>query len=106
MSKMKNIENLVKQCLEENKKAREDDFILILNVYDKILPPQVDRYSLNLISLFTNHKFYKLFPFESITRARRKLQNKYPELQAEKIIVEARSQEEVEYRNYALDKGN
>lgn len=38
MSKLYKIEKLVKEVLEESKAAREDDFILVANVYYKIDP--------------------------------------------------------------------
>lgn len=101
MSRIRNVEKLVKQVLIENEAAREDDFRLVYEVYKKILP-NIDNLSFTDVML--NHKYYNLPYFESVRRTRPKLQNQFPELQARPEVVEARSQEEVEYRNYALSK--
>ena len=100
MSRIKSVEKLAKQVLTENEAAREDDFRLVYEVY-KIIFPNIDNLSFKDVML--NHKVYNLPYFESVRRTRQKLQNKFPELQARKEVVEARSQEEVEYRNYALE---
>jgi len=48
-----------------------------------------------------HHKEYRLPSFESITRARRKLVNKYPGLKPTEKVQKARKEEEVIYFEYA-----
>ena len=47
------------------------------------------------------HKTYGLPSIESITRARRLLQRKYPELRADREVEKIRAEEEKQYREMA-----
>ncbi len=86
-----NLQPIVKEILEHNVIAREDDFILIGMVYYKLHP--VD-YTFSYIA--KHHKELKLPSFESITRDRRKVQEAYPELVSEEA-KEIRREEEIKY---------
>ena len=92
------MQDTVKNILTNNPEAREDDFILIAEVYDK-LKPEIRGYSLDYV--LRHHKEYKLPSFSSIVRARRKLQEKYPYLQPSKKVKEIRQAEEQAYLDYA-----
>lgn len=91
-------EELVKKALILFEDAKSDDFVLIYRTYQLINENAVIREPFYHVML--NHKKYKLPPFESITRARRKLQNTYPELANEKTR-EKRFKKIAEYIDYA-----
>lgn len=93
------VEYWVKAVLTEYPDARDDDFILINRVYQKL---KFDAGSTYFDELMTGHKKYHLPSFESITRARRKLQAEYPELRATKQVQAVRRYEQESFRNYAL----
>lgn len=99
MSKCAKVEPIVKKILEEKPYTREDDFVLVYEVYKEFLPNIDD---LDFKDVMLNHKEYKLPYFESVRRTRPKLQNKYPQLLPSKEVQEARALEEEDYRNYAL----
>ena len=90
----------VEKVLEDNKLARDDDFILIAEVYDCLRPELV---GVPLDYALRNHKSYKLPSFSSIVRARRKLQRENPELKASKVVTAIRAEEEKKYREFAKE---
>lgn len=90
----------VEKVLEDNILARDDDFILIADVYDSIRPELV---GVPLDYALRNHKAYKLPSFESITRCRRKLQRLYPELKPSDEVSAIRADEELKYREFAKE---
>ena len=96
------VEDIVKDVLSRYEETRSDDFILIYRVYLLINENAVIREPFYQIML--NHKNYGLPAFESITRARRKIQKNNPELANEKV-KEARINKTSEYIDYALDGG-
>ena len=98
MSKLIKLEPIVKEVLEENPEAREDDFVLITEVVNRV-EPAVGHLQFNVVML--GHKTMKLPTLESITRCRRKLQNQYEELQSTKYLQKLRAKQEEEYREYA-----
>ena len=92
-------EDIVKKALTLYQDAKNDDFVLIYRVYQLINENAVIREPFYHVML--NHKEYGLPPFESITRARRKLQNTYPELANEKT-KEKRLNATSDYIDYAI----
>lgn len=96
--KIENVEKLVKQALERNKSAREDDHLLYIEVVYIIDPALVN---VNFKMNFMNARNLGLPPFESVSRARRKLQEKYPELRANRIVENARIEKQIEFEEYA-----
>ena len=104
MNKLYKVEELVEKVLREHTDSRDDNFILIYRVYREINEDLVLRELFFQVMLY--HKEYKLPSFESITRARRKLQNKYPELKPSKEVQEIRDKEEMDYFKYATDGYN
>lgn len=99
MSKCAKVEPIVKKILEEKPYTREDDFVLVYEVFKEFVPNLDD---LSFQDVMINHKEYGLPYFESVRRTRPKLQNKYPELLPPQQVQEARKLEETDYRNYAL----
>ena len=97
MNKLYKTEDLVYKVLQEHELARKDDFILVMFVYNKI----IDTNNLSFNEIMINHKQLKLPYFESITRARRRLQSIFEELRPEQEVQDARLEEQLIYREYA-----
>ena len=97
---------VVRSILKTDPKARNDDnllYYLVLKSYgDK---NGVDIESMSIPRFLLNMREYGFPPFESVRRARQKLQHDYPELAGYKTIEEKRRKEEEVYRSYALSKG-
>lgn len=77
--------------------TRANDFELVFRVYEQIKP---DVAYTNFGKLMRKSWEYGLPSFESITRARRKILAKYPELRDEKA-TEIRLKEQKEYLEYS-----
>ena len=99
MSNLYKTEGIVKKVLTEYEDSRNDDFVLIYRVYREINEDLVLREL--FFEVMMNHVQYCLPSFESITRARRKLMNKHPELKPIERVMKVRKEEEVNYRDYA-----
>jgi len=99
MSKCSKVEPVVHKILEEKPYTREDDFMLVYEVFKEFLP-NIDNMSFK--EVMENHKQYGLPYFESVRRTRPKLQNKFPELLPSKEVQEGRKLEEADYKSYAL----
>lgn len=100
MARFNNLEPIVKEVLEEDVMAREDDFTLIVDVYCKLNEDVIDC---TFSQVMLGHKVLGLPSFESITRCRRKLQATYEHLQAPKKMQDIRLNETSDYINYAID---
>ena len=98
MNKLYKVEDIVYQVLQEIPEARKDDFVLVAEVYNKI-NPEIKYCNFNQVMLA--HKELKLPYFESISRARRRLQSIFEELRPSKEVQDARLEEQLVYREYA-----
>ena len=96
MSKIKELEPLVEHALITNPEARKDNFILYVEVLKRYI-----NMSLPIQSVFMNHKALGIPSLESITRCRRKIQERNSSLK-NKNATAIRSKEEEEHRNYGL----
>ena len=88
----KKIYKLVEEELRENAEARNSDFVVIANVYKKLgIATSLTLSDIAILSTLeiSSNKFPS---FESITRARRKIQELHPEL-CSKEVQEARAKE-------------
>lgn len=74
--------HLVREVLQSFPKSRDDDFHLITNIIRKHEGENLDFISGN--TLISNMLQGKYGAFESITRARRKWQERFPHLRGEK----------------------
>lgn len=99
MNKMCNIDKAVRYVLENSILSREDDFILIGNVYKYF---KIDIKNMSMFEILKSARNNKYPTFESITRARRKICSINPELTSEKIKI-ARDKEQNIYINYNRD---
>lgn len=98
MARLKMVEQAVKAVLTAYPDARDDDFILINRVYQELKFGVGSTY---FDELMTRHKELHLPSFESITRARRKLQQEYISLRASAGKRAIRELEQDEFRSYA-----
>lgn len=96
--KIKAIEKTVEKILMENERSRSDDFILTLLVFKEIGGDKV--FWVPFHRIMEQHKELGLPSFASITRARRKIFEKHPELKPEPI-TKKREELEDEFREYA-----
>ena len=94
------LRNIVKDTLTNIKKTRNDDYILTYFVIKRYLDERnmkIDYF----YQVMMFHETYGLPSIESITRARRLLQRKCPELRADREVENIRAKEEERYRELA-----
>ena len=96
MQKLMKVEEIVEQILRKDEYARNNDVYLILKYVSRIYPYEIGK---KFEEVMTNVS-KKGFSFESITRARRKIQNKYPELKNDKV-ANFRDKKQKEYIAYS-----
>ena len=96
MQKLIKVEEVVEQILRKDEYARNNDVYLILRYISKVYPYEIGK---KFEEAMTNVS-KKGLSFESITRARRKLQNKYPELKNNKI-ADFRDKRQTDYIAYS-----
>ena len=96
MRKLIKVEEVVEQILRQDKYSRNNDIYLILKYITKVYPYEVGK---RFEEAMTNVS-KKGLSFESITRARRKIQNKYPELKNDKV-ANFRDKKHKEYIAYS-----
>lgn len=97
--RLKKLEPIVRKVLENNIHARNDNFVLVLEVYKDLDIPV----EFNFMGLMLEHSKYELPSFESVVRARRKVVEKFPELQATKVIEKLRKEQEQIYREFTME---
>lgn len=97
MARINKIEPLVEEALISNKSSRGDNFILYLEVLKKYIDTD-----LSLKDVFLHHRELGIPSLETITRCRRKLQEKNPELRDE-AADQIRRKEEAEHYEYAIE---
>ena len=97
MAKLYVMESIVLQVLKENPAARSDDYILMLLICQKIDSALINE---PFESVMKFHKVNGLPNWETVTRCRRKIQAKYPEL-VSPVTARKRRKEEAEYMEYA-----
>ena len=98
MNQLQQTSTLVKQILIEDEAARNSDVYLYLKVCERLNPSALSK---PFWAVLVGLKFYKLPPFETVRRARQKIQAKCPELAASDEVEDARAELETEYRNFA-----
>lgn len=101
MRNLKTIEKKVRAVLEKNEDARNDDMVLYLALCNACLK---DAGAMPLAEIMTQHKYLGLPSFESVSRTRRKLQARYPELVGSRPVQKMRATGEKAYRRYAKNR--
>lgn len=95
--KLLKLEDIVKPILEESIAARNDDFYLYYKVLE-VINPRVNDFCLSTVLI--SHNDLNMPSYESVSRVRRKIQAKCPELASER--VKKRRMKEIEtYKEYA-----
>ncbi|MBR4859334.1 MAG: hypothetical protein IKU08_09155 [Clostridia bacterium] len=94
---LKTVEARIYNLLFENSKLRGDDYLLYAEYINRYFPRLLNQ---PLHEALTKHFERGLPSFEGVTRARRKVQRKYPELCSERAVA-ARAQQEAAYLEYA-----
>lgn len=96
---LKKHEDIVKPILERFPETRSDDFLLYAEVIREFRP---ELANVPVMEFLTGHRNLLCPSYESITRVRRRLQAKFPELVSERT-KEKRLKQEAEYRAYARE---
>lgn len=100
VEKLRNLEKVVKPILEQCPKAREDDYLLYAEVL-RVYNPELLKFSINFF--LRAHNKMKAPNIKSVERARRKVQEKFPELATERS-KRKRAEEQASYISYSHDK--
>ena len=95
---LKTITAIVKDILEHDPKARNSDEYLYLKVCEKVGGMYMN---LSFWNVLLHRKAYGLPPYESVGRARRKLQETHPELAGNSTVEAQRTLNEEVFRDYA-----
>lgn len=102
MTELKNITAQVKEILEKDKQTRSSDSLLYLRVLNRYCNSVgFDTSTLSVDFFLRDMEVYGFPPFESVRRARQKVQQKYPELSANKAVQAMRAGKQREYLDYA-----
>ena len=103
MTNLKQTSKLVKSILTDDKRTRNSDSFLYLKVlqhYAEQTGKPVHEMSVQAFLL--NMGDLGIPPFESVRRARQKVQATYPELRACKAVEGFRADNEAQFRAYAV----
>lgn len=104
MKQLANITQVVKIILMESPEARDDDYLLWLKVIEKVAEwHRIPDFTKTMtFGTFLTMAKYSQFPhFESVSRARRKLQEKYEILRGTERTRKARAELEAVYEEYS-----
>lgn len=105
MTDLKNTTALVKALLERDEQCRNSDGILYLKVLYMIADQKEISVRFMTVSDFLmNHHGTNFPPFETVRRARQKIQAAHPDLAACEAVQEFRAENETKYR--ALARGD
>lgn len=103
MNDLKNTTALVKSILEQDKKCRNSDSFLYLKVLSAVAKQkEIDLEKMTVPYFLLNLHGAGLPPFESVRRARQKIQATFPELAACEAVEGFRAENEREFRAYVV----
>lgn len=110
---LRNLEQSIHKILVDYPETRNDDMVLYVNYLIITLNQKKQEYNIDdnffneyIIRILIDPMFRKeigIAPFSSVERARRRVQEKNPNLQSDKI-KQIRALEEIEYLKYAKEK--
>lgn len=105
MTNLKTNVGLVKAILEEDKQARNSDSLLYLRVLEHIASEKsIDLGGISIKTFLNSLSVFPFPPFESVRRTRQKVQERFPELAADKKVRKYRLENEEEYRAFAKER--
>lgn len=103
-NEFKNTTALVKAILEEDKQARNSDSFLYFKVLGKLGKEKgLDLDYVSVTAFLLNMAEWGFPPFESVRRARQKIQAEFPELSANKKVAAHRKENEEAFRQFARE---
>ena len=103
MNDLKNTTALVKSILEQDKQCRNSDSFLYLKVLSAVAKQkEIDLEKMTVPYFLINLHGAGLPPFESVRRARQKIQATFPELAACERVEGFRAENETQFRAYAV----
>lgn len=103
MNDLKNTTALVKSILEQDKQCRNSDSFLYLKVLSAVATQKrIDLENMSVPYFLLNLHGAGFPPFESVRRARQKIQASFPELAACERVEGFRAENEQKYKAYAL----
>lgn len=103
MNDLKNTTALVKAILEQDKQCRNSDSFLYLKVLFSVAKQKgIDLEKMTVPYFLINLHGAGLPPFESVRRARQKIQQHHPELAACEAVEGFRAENETQFRAYAV----
>ena len=106
MTDLKKTSAIVEHLLRTNKQTRNSDSYLYLKVLEYLDEQRDDSVSRLPVSTFLRYlDDFNVPGFETVRRARQKMQVKFPELAACEKVQEGRFVNEQRYRAFALSKG-
>lgn len=102
---LKHTSKIVKAILQEDKKARNSDSFLYLRVL-KYFAAQTGKpvHEMSVQSFLFYMGEMGVPPFETVRRARQKLQRQHPELAANDTVTQMRQENEAAYYAFALEE--
>lgn len=102
MNELTKISQAVKNVLETDIKARNDDQYLYLKVLQIFAEPKgIDINKMPVPTFLMQCNAMNLPNSESVRRSRQKMQERYPELAATDEVVKKRREREKAYRDFA-----
>lgn len=104
MKKLTKISQLVKEILTDIPETRNSDGYLYIKVLERVAQETDNPIDLQKISVpyfFCNVQSLNCPYYPTVTRARRKVQEKYPELKGNRRVQAVRQQKEEAFRAYA-----
>lgn len=101
VKRIKDVEKRVKAIMMEDRQTRNSDSFLYLKLLQKMGAEKgIDIDSIPITTFLLEMSEYGFPPFESVRRARQKLQEHNPELRACDAVAEARAENEIAVREY------
>lgn len=99
------ISHIVREVLTEIPDTRNSDSYLYLKVLERVAQTQetpIDLKELTVDYFLSNVKQLHFPYFETVSRARRKVQEEHPELRAKPEIEETRAKKEEQFKAFAV----
>ena len=103
MSKLITIANLVKDILIDVPETRNSDYFLYLNVLERTAKQNgtPEPKDLTVSYFLTNAKRLKFPYFETVRRARQKIQEDFPELKSVPAVAKVKAAKEEVFKQFA-----
>ena len=95
------VEDLVKDILTKDEKARECDNLLFLKVCQQL---DSEVLTVPFGAVLTGFNHYDVPRFSTVSRARRKVQAQNPELKAKGKVAQYRLEREIMFEEYAKER--